>query len=67
MGISREEIHKMNELLNEIRTAIAASDKIVTEQFKRHIALVSNSRERVKSAQEEIDKLQERESHEKND
>lgn len=51
------ELHNLSDTLIDIKTVIEASDRFMTEQFKRHIALVMNSRERINSIQKKVDEL----------
>ena len=60
VNLLHDELHKLCDTLINIKTVIEASDKHLHELYKKHIALVSNSEERVKSIQEAIDKMMDR-------
>jgi len=53
-------LHELNENLNDARSVMEASDKLVTAQFKKHITLISTSQKRVNDIQNKVDSLMER-------
>ena len=57
MNQLHENLHTLNQTLIDIKSVIEASDKHLHELYKRHITLVSNSEERIKAVQAEVDRL----------
>lgn len=52
-----DELHKINDSINDIRSVIEASDKHLHEQYKRHITLICNSEERIKNIEAQVDAM----------
>ena len=52
-----DELHKCNESLIDAKSVIHASDVFLTEQFKKHVALVMHTKEKIEMIQKRIDDL----------
>jgi molybdopterin-biosynthesis enzyme MoeA-like protein len=50
-------LHTISNEITDIKTAIHASEVDIYDKFKRHIALVSNSQQRVAALEKIIDEL----------